>query len=571
MRTRKRLAGVVAIASVSLLVAAACSSNKSSDNGKTVSTSFADCDTKPNTCNGGTTKSGGTLTYAVEKTFTGWNINDAETNTADFVPFFNGILPAVFNVNPDFSVFLNTDLMTSVEETSTSPQTIVYKIKPNAAWDDGTPISADDFTYAWQTQNGKDCKDCSPASSSGYDLIKSLTPSDNGKTVTVVFDSPFLDYKLLFGNIYPAHIAKQHGDLGASWKYFNETLPNFTGGPFKVGEYQKDVSLTLTPNPKWYGKTKSPLDKLVFRIITDQAQEVPALQNNEVQLIYPQPGQDMVEQVKALAPNVQYELSAGLTWEHVDYNLKNKFLADKSLRQAISTALNRKDVIDKTIGQFVKNAKPLNNHNFVPGEEGYKDVVTPTGAGTGDAAAAKKVLTDAGYKDVGTALKTPTGEPVSLRISYTTGNTLRKATCELFQQEMQAALGLKVDVVPIQSLGKTLTTGDYDVIIFAWIGGPFPFAGAQQLWGSTSDSNYGKWVNPQSDDLLKQATAQTDRSKGIDLLNQADEVMSKDYYVVPLFQKPTFLAVYSQFANVRDNPTSVSPAYNLQEWGVRAK
>jgi peptide/nickel transport system substrate-binding protein len=242
MRTRKRLAGVVAIASVSLLVAAACSSNKSSDNGKTVSTSFADCDTKPNSCNGGTTKSGGTLTYAVEKTFTGWNINDAETNTADFVPFFNGILPTVFNVNPDFSVFLNTDLMTSVEETSTSPQTIVYKIKSDAAWDDGTPINADDFTYSWQTQNGKDCKDCSPASSSGYDLIKSVTPSDNGKTVTAVFDSPFLDYKLLFGNLYPAHIAKQHGDLGASWKYFNETLPNFTGGPFKVGEYQKDVS-----------------------------------------------------------------------------------------------------------------------------------------------------------------------------------------------------------------------------------------------------------------------------------------------------------------------------------------
>ena len=48
------------------------------------------------------------------------------------------------------------------------------------------------------------------------------------------------------------------------------------------------------PNPKWYGKTKPSLDKLIFRIITDQTQEPTALQNNEVQAIYPQPNADLV-------------------------------------------------------------------------------------------------------------------------------------------------------------------------------------------------------------------------------------------------------------------------------------
>jgi peptide/nickel transport system substrate-binding protein len=46
--------------------------------------------------------------------------------------------------------------------------------------------------------------------------------------------------------------------------------------------------------------------------------------------------------------------------------------------------------------------------------------------------------------------------------------------------------------------------------------------------------------------------------------------MANDYYVLPLFQKPTFLAVYSQFANIRDNATSSSPGYNVEEWGLRA-
>jgi peptide/nickel transport system substrate-binding protein len=399
--------------------------------------------------------------------------------------------------------------------------------------------------------------------------MKSVTGSDNGKTVTVVYDTPYSDWKQPFGGLYPAHVAKQHGDLATSWKWFNENQPTYSGGPYKISDFQKDVSVTLAPNPKWYGKVKPSLDKLIFRIITDQSQEVPALQNNEVQAIYPQPNSDMVNQVKALAPNVQYTLGKGLTWEHIDLNLKNKFLADKVLRQAVFTAVNRQAIIDKTVGQFVPGAKPLDNHNFMPGQAAYKDVVTSTGAGKGDVEKAKKVLTDAGYKGVGTALTTPTGEPVTLRISYTNGNALRKATSELFQNEMQA-LGIKVDVTPIQSLGKTLASGDFDAILYAWVGTPFPFQGGLQLWASTSSSNYGKWVNAQSDELLKKAAGETDPKKAADTLNQADQLMANDFYVLPLFQKPTFLGVYSQFANIRDNATNVGPPYNTQEWGLRA-
>jgi peptide/nickel transport system substrate-binding protein len=569
MRTGKRLAGAVVAAGVSLLVVSACGGGGGSDNGKSVSTSFADCATKPNDCNGGKTKPGGTLTYTIEKKITGWNVNDADSNTFDFVEVLDGVLPSVFNGQPDLGPGLNTDLVTSAEQTSASPQTIVYKINKDAVWDDNTPFSADDFVYAWQTQNGKDCKDCSAASNSGYDQIKSVTGSDNGKTVTVVYDTPYTDWKGPFGPMYPAHIAKQHGDLATSWKWFNENTVNYSAGPYKISDFQKDVSVTLVPNPKWYGKTKPSLDKLVFRIITDQAQAVPALQNNEVQAIYPQPNQDIVNQVKALAPNVQYTLGKGLTWEHLDLNLKNKFLADKTLRQAIFTTVNRQSMIDKTVGQFVPGLKPLDNHNFMPGQAGYKDVISSTGAGKGDLEKAKKVLTDAGYKGVGTALTTATGEPVTLRVSYTNGNTLRKASAELFQGEMRD-LGIKVEITPTQALGKTLTSGDFDTIIYAWVGTPFPFSGAQQLWGSTSSSNYGKWVSTQSDALLKKAASETDTKKAADTLNEADQLMANDFYSLPLFQKPTFLAVYSQFANIRDNATNVGPPYNVQEWGMRA-
>jgi len=562
--------GLAAVGAASLLVLSACGkSGTGSDTGNSISKSFADCGTRPLDCNGGDTKQGGSVTYTIEKLITGWNVDDTNTATFDFVEVLDGVLPQGPFINtPDLKATLNTDLMVSAEQTSTSPQTIVYKIQPNAVWNDGTPITADDFIYAWQTQNGKDCPDCEAASTAGYDQMQSVTGSDGGKTVTVVYKTPFTDWKLPFGPLYPAHVAKQHGDLAASWKWLDANVPTYSGGPYVISDFQKDTSVTETPNPKWYGKVKPKLDKVVFRIITDQSQEVPALQNNEVQAIYPQPNADIVNQVKQIS-GVQYTLGKGLTWEHVDLNLKNSALSDIKLRQAVFTAINRKDIIDKTIGQFVPGAAPLNNHNFMPGQPGYKDVITSTGQGTGDIEKAKSILTGAGYTGVGTALKTSAGQDVALRISYTQGNTLRQQTCELIQNEL-AGLGIKVTVVPVASLGKTLASGNFDIIIYAWNGSPFPFAGAQQLWASTSDSNYGHWVNSQSDSLLSEAASETDANKAMDELNQADQIMANDAYNLPLFQKPTFLAVYSNIANIRDDATSTGPPYNVQEWGIRA-
>lgn len=571
MRTSKGLLGLVAVGAASLLVLSACGngSSGSTTTANNQSHSFADCATKPLDCNSGDTKQGGTLTYTIEKTITGWNLLDTNSNTFDFQEVLDGVLPQGPFINtPDLKPTLNSDMMVSAEQTSANPQTIVYRIKPDATWNDGTPINADDFIYAWKTQNGVDCKDCEAASTSGYDQMQSVTGSDGGKTVTVVYKTAYADWKGPFGPLYPAHIANQHGDLATSWKWLNDNVPTYSGGPYVISDFQKDTSVTETPNPKWYGAVKPKLDKLVFRIITDQTQEVPALQNNEVQVIYPQPSSDIVDQVKQIQ-GVQSYIGKGLTWEHLDLNLKNTALADTKLRQAIFTAVDRKSIIDKTIGQFVQGATPLNNHNFMPGQEGYKDTITSTGQGTGDMAKAKQMLTDAGYTGVGTALKTPSGQDVTLGISYTTGNTLRQQTCELIQSEL-AGLGIKVNVTPIASLGDTLANGDYDMIVFAWVGTPYNIAGAQQLWGSTSDSNYGHWVNADSDKLLTDAASQTDSQKAIDDLNQADQIMSNDAYVLPLFQKPTYLAAYSNIANIRDDATQTGPPYNVQAWGMRA-
>jgi ABC-type transport system substrate-binding protein len=98
--------------------------------------------------------------------------------------------------------------MTSAQLTSHDPQTITYQIRPDARWSDGTPISADDFIYLWQNSNGTNPK-IDTVTTVGYDRIKQVTGSADGKTVTVVFNQNFADWQGLFVNLLPAHYMRR--------------------------------------------------------------------------------------------------------------------------------------------------------------------------------------------------------------------------------------------------------------------------------------------------------------------------------------------------------------------------
>jgi peptide/nickel transport system substrate-binding protein len=569
MRTgSKGLGGLVAIGTAAALLLSGCTGAGTT---KQFSVSLAECDQKPNDCNTGPTKDGGSLTVALEKKLVNWNTNSAKGNVADIVDVLLAVQPSPVTIRPDNTAVVNDQVAESIEVTSKSPQTVVYRIRKNAVWSDGTPIGVDDFIYAWKTQNGKDCPDCDAASITGYDQIASITGADGGKTITTVYSTPYPDYMSLFLGLFPAHIAKAYGDDGTptgllkAWDAFKDKQYDWSGYAYKIGEYQKDVSLTLVRNDRFWG-AKPKLDKIVYRVLADQGSQVPALKNKEVQMLTSQPSQAIVDETKAI-PGVDYALTRGPNWEHLTFNTKNKFLADAPLRKAMATAINTKEIITKTIG-FFPAAAPLGNRMLLPGQEGYQDNLAGTGYGSGDLEKAKKILTDAGYT-VGTDLKTKAGEVVPpLRFRYSEGNVPRQQAVELMQNSLKG-LGIQVTIQPTASLGDTLEEHDFDAIIFAFIGGPFLTPNVD-LWKTGGGGNFSQWSNPAADKLLDQVATELDMKKAADLLNQVDVLVTADMPDLPLFQKPVYLAVDHNYVNIRPNATQVGPQYNVHQWATRA-
>ncbi|MFI6477074.1 ABC transporter family substrate-binding protein [Nonomuraea sp. NPDC050663] len=582
-----RKARSVALTAVALLALSACAgqqtatpTRQASDKPEAVSEGFANCPSDPANCNKGERKQGGQIVYALEQGWNNWNINDGGGNLLYTAQALAPVNTGVFFANAKPEMTLNTDLMQSAE--LTDPTTIVYKIRPEAVWNDGTPISGKDFEFVWKIANGKDCDPakCRPWTQSGYDQITSLEVGSDGKTVTAKLAKPFADWKGLFiaPRLFPSHVAEKavgaldnEANLAKAVDFFGKTQPTWSAGPYKLESYKQGDSLVFVPNDKWFGAEKPSLERLIFKIITDVPQLPTALANREVNAIYPQPQVDMIKQLQA-DTNSNHYVGPGLGWEHFDINTSNTFLKDKALRQAIFTAVDRQALIDKTVGQFAPGITPLNNYNLFEGvSPHYKDVITATGAGQGKIDEAKKILTDAGYKIEGENLITPDGKPVpEFRTRYTNGNAVRKTMVEALAEQVRP-LGVKIRVQPTDDLSGTLIGGDFDIIIFGWTGTLQTFSSAQQNWGSKSASNFSKYGTADIDKLLAEAATTPDEASASATLNQALEQFAQGYAVLPLYLKPTTIAVNKDVVNVRNNPTGQAPVYNTQEWGLLAQ
>lgn len=560
---------LIGIGAVLAVVAGACSSSKSTS-------SSATGGGPTTTAAAGKLNPDGTITYSLDQEATNFNVLTSDGNNFDLQQMVDRVWPTVFIPQPDATVALDKDLMVSVTQTNTSPQTIVYVINPNAVWSDGTPISADDFIYNYQAQSGLpqykdiDGKPYSPAGTTGYSQIQSITGSPDGKTVTVVFKTPFPDWKSLFGPLAPAHVMRKIGfNTGLLATKVSPTTM-ISGGPFMLQSYAQGKDFIEARNPKYWGRPAN-LATVDYRFITDSSQIEPALANNEINASYPQPQLDLVNQLKSV-PNLKQDERPGLGFEHLDFNQANPFLADVNLRKAIAMSIDRAGLIARTAGQFSPGLKPDENRFYVPSQPEYKD--TSGGAyDKADVAGAKTLLTSHGYTLSGTTL-TKAGKPVTLRITSTQGNALRQSEEQVVVNDL-AQIGIKVNEVDTTHLGKTLASGDFDMIIFEWVETPFASGNdatyqTQSADGSIGGSNYDKYSDPKVDALIAKADNALDPAQQASYYNQADALIWQDMATLPLFQKPTLLVYQNKYVNLVNNITSYGPPYNQDAWGVSA-
>ena len=143
-------------------------------------------------------------------------------------------------------------------------------------------------------------------------------------------------------------------------------------------------SLTLERNPR-YWERPAHLDRIIMRILPDAEAQANAMINGEVDVIHPRPQVDLVRRVQGL-PGVGSQVQFGLSFEHLTFNLRHPILQDLAVREAIALAIDREQLLERTVGLFSDRAQVLGNRVWMVGQQGYED--HSGGYGRGDIQAA---------------------------------------------------------------------------------------------------------------------------------------------------------------------------------------
>jgi peptide/nickel transport system substrate-binding protein len=472
------------------------------------------------------------------------------------------VYPSVFRVHPDFSVQLDEAFMVGAELTGQDPQTITYRIRPEARWSDGVPITADDFRYLWEHLNGTNPK-IDASTVTGYERITTVTGSADGKTVTVVFGRPFAEWRGLFTTLLPAHyVRRQPGGWNRGLIRHPENIPS--GGPFRIAEFTPGETVTLARNDNYWG-SKAHLDRIQFRLVPDSDAQLDALRNDEADLIRPQSYTDLVNAARRL-PGVQSQMRSSLGFEHLTFNLKHPALAELAVRQAIATAMDTRQLVDRLLVPLNPNAQVLGNRIWLGGQQPYQDHTG--GYGKGDTQAAKQLLERAGWALGGDGIYRKGGRRLHLRLATLNDDPRRRAEDVLLQAQLaEAGIQLSLHITaPNILFDEWLPEGRFDIADFAWRGGPFALSGNQDTYRPDGSSNYGKFTDPAVDALFQQAIGEPDPTRAANLGNQIDQRLWDQLPSIPLYQLQDFLAWRNDLRNVTNNPTTEGPFWNVATW-----
>ena len=479
--------------------------------------------------------------------------------TCGIQPFVGQVLQGAFKVGPDLSYRPN--LVSQVMLTK-KPFTLTYHIRSEARWSDGTPVTARDFIFTWQTYSKLELPDFPPA-------IRSVRALD-AKTVRVDFRSRFAGWHDLFRVVLPRH-ALAGEDPKTIWRDGIEnpkTGDPIGSGPFLVGSVERGRQFTLVRNRRYWGPHQAYLDRLVFRFLAPPflGSALEALRGGTVHAIF-----DVFHEQELTAfcreSGVRCITAAATGWEHIDFRQGpggHDALKQRSVRQAIAYGIDRNALV-RQLYPDLPSLQPLQNFIFLPGQRFYEPHWNVYGY---QPAKARRLLEGAGCRPGADGIYICSGERLSLRLFTTPGISVRARTTELVQAQLrQAGVEVRPGFVARRALfGQVLPNGEYDLALFQSNTTPDPAATAD-IWRCSGPANYTGYCSRLVTQEFVQSQLIVDAEERARALNRADRQMAKAVPALPLFQSPSTTAFKGiRLRGLVFNGTLEGMGWNSEDW-----
>jgi peptide/nickel transport system substrate-binding protein len=476
-------------------------------------------------------------------------------------------LPQAFRVSPDGQYVPGPVLAGEPTVSAGPPITITYRIKPEAVWNDGTPITSKDFKYLWeQITTGKDIWD-----TTGYDQITAVDSTDP-KTAVVTFSEPYAGWKDLFGGFYfllPSHLLdgkNRHQELKDGYA--------FSGGPWMLDGgtrgWDQGKSLTLVPNPKYWG-TKPKIGKVVFQFIPESAAETKALTTGQVLAAYPTPQTGMLDEFDKA--HLDYEVGFGNQYEGLWLNADQWPMNSKAVRQSLLYATDRQAIVDQIVKPSVREGRVLQSFIVPSFPQYYSPAFSQY---TKNQSMVEHLMTGDGWSKGPDGMWTKNGQKATLQVATTSGNEARELTQQLWQSQLrQAGFDLQIKNASADLLfGKMIPRGRFGVGLYAQVGTPDPglcvvfcSKNIPSKANGYSGQNYTRLASNAIDAPWAAADRELDTSRRVSSVKQGQAALADEAVSIPLYQLPTvFVYNPDRLGGPMQDNTVEGPFFNLEEW-----
>jgi len=324
-------------------------------------------------------------------------------------------------------------------------------------------------------------------------------------------------------------------------------------GPFKFKSYdQSQQVVDMEANPKyWDGPPQ--IAVLRARVISDSNALQAELQSGRVD-IAPLPTSLSPDAIKGLSANSNLTVHqfAGSNLNLLTFNTTEPPLDNVKVRQAIAYAINRESMIrDLVLGQgkIAHSILPEESWAYTPGQTYHYDP-----------AMAKKLLDDAGFRDPdGDGPQMRFSKPIIFRISGSSG-AARQYSGVIYNYLREVGIPVSIETSELNTLFEFLRRGQFQMTYGQWVGGNQDpifyrdlFATSEIPSETRAARNRSRYSNPELDKILEEATNTYDHAKAAPLYARAQEIVSRDVVVLPLWYQANMVIAKKSVGNIHIN------------------
>lgn len=431
----------------------------------------------------------------------------------------------------------------SEPEKSEDGKTWTIKLRDNAKWANGDPVTAHDFVYAWQRtvdpdtaaeyaymfENIENAADITAGKKKPEELgVKAV--DDHTLEIKLIKDVPWMESLFAFGSFMPQNekFVEKQGD-----KFGTTAEATLSNGPFKMKQWKTEDKWQLVPNEEYWDKDKVKLKEINYKVVKETQTALNLYETGKLDVV-PLDAQN-VNKYKD-REDFSTELLSSSYFFRIN-NTKNKDLENENLRKAFAKSIDKDQYVKSLLNNGSKKSDKLMVQDFVEtGGKDYTDgVKSPLSF---DKKEAKNLLEKA---------KKETGKDKFDIELLTYDQDVSKKAAEFVKEQVEKNLPgvtLKIKQQPFKQKLELESKGDYDISFAGW-GPDYPDPTTfLDLFTKDSPHNQTGYDNPEYDKLLEEANSdemlkEENSEKRMKLLQEAETKFLDSASIGPMYQNGT--------------------------------